>query len=402
MVTETEHILKQILKNYNPETTINLLQELIRIPSHKQVRWQEDRLVKFILKYLEGYPRLEIELDYIEEDRPNLIVRLPGQGGGRNLLFNGHTDTIPPYNMIVPPYEPRRSQGYISGRGSVDMKGSLAAMLSALVLLLESEVELAGDLIFSGVIDQEQRSLGTSRLVEQGLDADFAIVGEPTDLQICHAHKGMEWYRIVVKGVSAHGSTPEKGQNTIYHAARIAQEIEKLNQELMERQNSLVSAPTINVGVIGGGDDPNIVPNIAYLEVDRRYTPTETRREVYDEIERLLARLNSAYPGYTTEVIPMEDRVSPLRNTPLAGIQGEELVKAMRRSVKEFTQRDGELTYFRGWSDAALLTNRLNIPSLVFGPGLPEKCHSGDESLKITDLIKAVKIYLGVALEICC
>lgn len=401
MILEKEELINQLLNDFCKESTINLLKEMIKIPSHKNVEWQEDKQVKFIADYLAEHQVDDISLEYIEENRPNIIARISGNKSGNNLLLNGHTDTIPPYNMVIPPYTPEIKDGYIKGRGSVDMKGSLAAMLSAMVIIAESNIELSGDLIFAGVIDQEQRSLGAVKLVEDKIDADYAIIGEPTDLRICHAHKGMEWYKIVIKGLSAHGSTPEKGQNTIYHGARIAAEIEKLNFKLMARENSFVSPPTINVGVISGGDDPNIVPNITILEVDRRYTPDESRQSIYEEIERLLAKVNSTYPGFITEVITMEDRVCPLKNMPLTGINKNKLTGSLQNSLRRFSDRDNSLTYFRGWSDAALFANKLMIPSLVFGPGLPEKCHSGDESLKIEDLIAAVKIYLNVILDIC-
>ena len=401
MKLEKEKLINQLLDNYSEESTINLLKEMIKIPSHKNVEWQEDKQVEFIANYLAEHGISDIDLEYIEENRPNIIAKIPGNKTGSSLLLNGHTDTIPPYNMVIPPYSPEVNNGYIKGRGSVDMKGSLAAMISAMVIIAEGNIELKGNLIFTGVIDQEQQSLGSVKLIEDEIEADFAIVGEPTDLRICHAHKGMEWYKIVIKGRSAHGSTPEKGQNTIYHGARIASEIEKLNYKLMARENSFVSPPTINVGVMSGGDDPNIVPNITVLEVDRRYTPEESRKSIYEEIDRLLAKVNSTYPGYITEVITMEDRVCPLKNMPLTGINENKLTDSLQSSLNKFTDRDNSLTYFRGWSDAALFANKLKIPSLVFGPGLPEKCHSGDESLKIEDLIAAVKIYLNVILDIC-
>ncbi len=401
MILEKEELINELLDDYSEKSTIDLLKEMIKIPSHKNVEWQEDKQVKFIADYLAEHQINDINLEYIEENRPNIIARIPGNKTGSNLLLNGHTDTIPPYNMVIPPYTPEVKDGYIKGRGSVDMKGSLAAMLSAMVIISESNIDLSGDLIFAGVIDQEQRSLGSVKLIEDKIDADYAIVGEPTDLRICHAHKGMEWYKIVIKGLSAHGSTPEKGQNTIYHGARIASEIEKLNFKLMARENSFVSPPTINVGVISGGDDPNIVPNITILEVDRRYTPEESRQNIYEEIDRLLAKVNSTYPGFATEVITMEDRVCPLKNIPLTGVNENKLTGSLQSSLERFSDRDNSLTYFRGWSDAALFANKLKIPSLVFGPGLPEKCHSGDESLKIEDLITAVKIYLNVILDIC-
>lgn len=396
----TSKIAAKILDSFCSDRVIRLLEDLIRIPSHKQVEWQEDRLVLFLADYFTKNGIDEVEVDYICEDRPNLIARLSGGGGGKSLMLNGHTDTIPPYNMVIPPYEPQIKNGFIYGLGSVDMKGSLAAMVLAMILVKESGLLLKGDLIFAGVIDQEQCSKGTVRLVKETFSTDYAVVGEPTDLKICRAHKGMEWMKIIVKGHSTHGSTPEKGDNAIYQACRIAREIEALNKKLEERKDSLVSHPTINVGVISGGDDPNVVPNLAILEIDRRYTPSETLASIYQEVDEILARLKTRHPGFQIEVISMDDRVCSLKNTPLAMADDGELIHSLKRALREY-RGEAEVTYFRGWSDAALLSKWLGIESIVFGCGLPEKCHAGDEALRVEDLITAVKVYLYCILHIC-
>jgi len=396
-----ELLLEKIFNSYNEEEVVNLLSNLIKIPSHKNVNWQENKMVEYIKEFLLKEDIKNIEVEYIQENRPNLTAFIKGSGEGESLMLNGHLDTVPPYNMIVPAFEPIISNGKISGRGAVDMKGSLAAMLLAIALIKRSGIKLKGDLIFSGVIDQEQRSIGSVGLVEKNLKVDYAVIGEPTNLKICNAHKGMEWIKIIVKGKSAHGSTPEKGINPIYHACRIANEIELLNKELETRENDIMGNPTVNVGVIAGGNDPNIVPSVSYIEVDRRYTDEENQERIYEEIKRILIRLNAAYPGYQTEIVSMDDRICPLKNIPLSVPKDSKIVSALVRSFKNVNDIEPEITSFRGWSDAALFKSELDIPSIVFGPGLPEQCHAADESLSIEELKNAVKIYLALILEIC-
>ncbi len=396
-----EQVLEKILNDYNEEEVVELLADLIKIPSHKNVNWQESKVADYIKEFLSKEDIKDVEIEYIQENRPNLTAVIKGSKKGESLMLNGHLDTVPPYNMVIPAFEPIISNGKISGRGAVDMKGSLAAMLLAMALIKRAEIKLKGDLIFTGVIDQEQRSFGSVGLVDKNLKVDYAVVGEPTNLKICNAHKGMEWIKIIVKGKSAHGSTPEKGINPIYHACRISNEIELLNKELEMRKNDIMGNPTVNVGVISGGNDPNIIPSVSYIEVDRRYTDEESQEGIYEELKRILIRLNAAYPGYHTEIVSMDDRICPLKNIPLAVPRESRIVKALEKSVKKIDKAKPEITSFRGWSDAALFKSELDIPSIVFGPGLPEQCHAADESLSIEELKKAVKIYLNLILEIC-
>jgi len=392
---------EKILQLFDRDELLDLLKELIKIPSHKQVEWQEDRLARFILNYLRGEGFDNLKLDYIMENRPNVLALLPGKGGGKSLAFNGHLDTVPPYNMVLPPYQPLIKNGFLYGLGAVDMKGSLAAMLLAMVLVRRSGLTLQGDLHFTGVIDQEQCSLGTVELVRRGFKVDYAVVGEPTNLKICVAHKGMEWMKVVIRGKSAHGSTPDKGRNPIYMAARVAREIESLNEILQKKHHPLVGSPSINVGVISGGDDPNIVPQVCFLEIDRRWTPEESLESLYQDVERILNRLKLAYPGYQYELLSMDDRTCPLRNIPLDVNPDIPLVNSLRRNLEEFTGTDLGSTSFRGWSDAALLVRDLDIPSVVFGPGLLEKAHAADEGIEIKNLITALQVYVGLIIDIC-
>ncbi len=396
-----EQARDRVLQLFDRDELLDLLKELIKIPSHKQVDWQEDRLAQFIFNYLQEEGFEDLKLDYIMENRPNILASLPGEGGGKSLAFNGHLDTVPPYNMAIPPYQPLLKNGFLYGLGAVDMKGSLAAMLLAMVLVKRSGLRLRGDLHFTGVIDQEQCSLGTVDLVRRGFKVDYAVVGEPTNLKICVAHKGMEWMKVIIRGKSAHGSTPDKGRNPIYMAARVAREIEKLNETLQKKHHPLVGSPSINVGVIAGGDDPNIVPQVCFLELDRRWTPEESLESLYQDVEQILNRLKLAYPGYQYELLSMEDRTCPLRNIPLDVDPDIPLVNSLRGNLKEFTGTDPGSTSFRGWSDAALLVRDLSIPSVVFGPGLLEKAHAADEGIAIENLIIALKVYTGLIIDIC-
>ena len=135
-------------------------------------------------------------------------------------MFNGHMDTVGTSYMTVNPFRPVFRTGRIYGRGACDMKGSLAAMMSAILALANLNEPLDGDVIFSGVVDEEHGSKGTSKLVER-FRSDAAIVGEPTDLDIAIAHKGYAWLEVETLGKEAHGSVPERGVDAIEKMATL-------------------------------------------------------------------------------------------------------------------------------------------------------------------------------------
>src|SRR6056297_460766 len=172
-----EELLEKILENYNENEVVNLLAELIQIPSHKYSQYQESKVAEYIKNYFIDENIEDVKIKYIEENRPNLIAKITGKGKKNSLMLNGHLDTVPPYNMIIPAFDPVITEDKISGRGAVDMKGSIAAMLTAMALIKRSDINLKGDLYFTGVIDQEQRSIGSVDLVNQHINVDYAVVG---------------------------------------------------------------------------------------------------------------------------------------------------------------------------------------------------------------------------------
>ena len=394
MDKEKREIIDNILSFYSPQQTIKLLKELISIPSHNQVVWQEDRLVSYLADYLYHHGIDKLSIDYVEENRPNLIAELPGRGKGKSLLLNGHTDTAVPSKIMEHPYKPVIRDNHIYGLGAADMKGSLTAMLTSLVLLKESNLSLKGDLFFAGVIDQKQCSKGTVRLVEDRFKTDYAVVGEPTDLKICHAHRGREWIKIIIQVVS---QPEQEDRNAIYQASRIASEIESLNKDLKHRYSSL----TISVGVISGGDAPDNNPDLASLELDGRYIQREEGELIYQELRKILARQQTLHPYFKMEILPMVDRVCSLKNPPLSTARDSKLISAFERALGAYGTGHSEVTCFNGWSDAALLSEELGTEAVLFGPGLPEKYQAGKEALRVDDLLASVRVYLALIIDLC-
>ena len=198
---------------------IDLLARLVQIPSHPGVPNQEAAVVAALAEFLEQ-GGLRPELVEIAAGRPNLVCTLEGPAPGPHLVLCGHTDTVP-LNATDPGvgFSGAIRDGRIHGRGTTDMKGAVAAMAAALVALSRTGLPVAGRVTLAAVIDEEIESLGAEHLVASGFTADGAIVGEPTQNQICIGHKGLEWLEIVFSGKAAHGGTPKAGINAIDAAA---------------------------------------------------------------------------------------------------------------------------------------------------------------------------------------
>ena len=169
---------------------------------------------------------LRVDVWEPEPGRPNVVGVWPGTGGGRSLMLNAHTDTVGVEGM-ADPFTPRVESGRMYGRGTQDMKGSLAAQLAAVRALRAAGVELDGDVIVAAVIDEEHKSRGTEAVVER-VDADGAVVTEPTDLELALAHKGFAWVDVETRGRAAHGSRPDEGVDANMHMGRVLARLDRL------------------------------------------------------------------------------------------------------------------------------------------------------------------------------
>src|SRR3989339_749430 len=202
-----------------------LVKSLVRIPSHSQVPAREKEVAEFLKEYLED-EGIEVKLRQVEKDRPNVVAVVKGSGDGKSLMLNGHTDTVPPYEMDIPPFVPKVDGGKLYGRGSLDMKGGLGAMAMTLIALDRAKVVLEGGLYLAAVVGEEERSEGTEDIVLRGPKADMAIVGEPTDLEIQPSHRGLEWFDIHFYGKAAHGGQADRGVNAISMASKFVNLLE--------------------------------------------------------------------------------------------------------------------------------------------------------------------------------
>lgn len=388
-------------KYYDEKELIKLTQDLVRIPSHKDVPGREKEVVDYIYNFCKENG-LEVELQDVDGPRKNVLAYLRGKGNGKTLMFNGHTDTVPPYNMTIDPYGAEIKDGFIWGRGTSDMKGPIASMLIAMLALKRSGISLKGDIIFAGVLGEEEQSDGTEALVKSGIKAQGCIVGEPSNYEYAIGHRGLEWIEIRVKGKAAHGGVPHLGINAISKAAKLILRIEeKIYPKLAERYNEYMGPSVMNFGTIEGGAQPSTVADWCSIKLDRRYIPGESVESVFKEYQDIIDELKREDPDFHAELIRMENNFLTLDHLYLMTDPEDPIVLSTKKAIENVIGKEPEITRRRGWTDAALLSNFGNIPTVVTGPGNIAYSHTKDERIEIKHLVDYVDIYGNIAIDFC-
>lgn len=369
---------------------INLLRELININSVNPLEdisvYGEKELASFVNRYLK---KIGIKTIFypISNERSNVIGVLEGKSGGKNLVLEAHMDTVTAENMKIEPFLAKVEEGRIYGRGACDDKGSLASMILAMKVLKEERVPLRGDLYLAAVIDEEHKQRGISHLLNQGFNFDAGIVGEPTNLDIIIAHQGCLRWRIITKGVSAHSSEPEKGENAIYYMSKVIDAIQRdLIPNLKEKYHPLVGSPALSVNIIQGGTQVNIIPDRCSITIDRRMIPGENNQDILQEVDKFLYKLKQENP-----LLKIEREEPFVTSPPMQIKKSEKIVKALSKCIRDNNAVEPKIKGAKFGMDASIFVNR-GIPSVVFGAGNVAQAHSEDEWIEIKQVIQAAEI----------
>ncbi len=401
MAEKQTDLLSRVARGVKKSEVEGLVKGLVRIESHSEVPTREKEVAEFLRDYLvsEG---IGARLRTVEKNRPNVIASIKGTTGeGKSLMLNGHTDTVPPYEMDIPPFTPKITGGKLYGRGSLDMKGGLGAMAMTLVALDRAKVELESDLVLAAVVGEEQKSEGTEDIVLRGPRTDVAIIGEPTDLEIQPSHRGLEWLEIHFHGKAAHGGQASRGINAISKAAKFINAIESdLLPVLAKRTSKHTLPPTLNLGVIRGGQQPSAVADHCVIRVDRRWIPEETIEQVFKELYDILDDIKKKDPEFKAEIKRDPTNMKTMTHVPNVVRKDHFLVRSIQSNTRRVTGRTPKMTSFWGWTDAALLTHFGKTPTVVFGPG-GAGAHSRIEYVLTDDLVRCMQVYAGVALDLC-
>jgi acetylornithine deacetylase/succinyl-diaminopimelate desuccinylase-like protein len=363
-----------------------LLCELIALPSVNPAflpagdpRAGEGRVAEF-LAATAAQAGLDVAFQNVQPGRSNLLSTLRPSGQSRlRLLLAPHLDTVPA--TADGQYAPRLEGARICGRGACDTKGSVAAMLTALCQLAKQGPRPAEtEIVFAGLVDEEHVQSGSRALAASGFQADLAVVGEPTGLRIVTAHKGSLWLGLATRGKSAHGARPELGRNAVHEMAQVVCLLETdYARRLRRRRHPLLGHATINVGVIAGGTQPNIVPAACRISVDRRTLPGETEKSVRAEMMAMFRRRK------------LRVTIASQKQAPCLPMETDARLPLVRQFFRVAGQKKAAgVDYF---CDASVLA-QAGIASVVFGPGDIAQAHTAQEWIARKSLEGATALLL--------
>ena len=332
---------------------------------------------------------IDSTIDCWDSRRANIVARVKSAGSGAALLFACHLDVVGPGEAAwkIPPFQAVERDGRIYGRGAVDMKGGITAIVGAIRKIVESGTKLQGDLIFMASAGEETDSCGAIRFVAEHDELPKlagVVVPEPTDFAVVTAHRGMLWLEVTTRGKAAHSSTPELGVNAINSMRLILNELEGYKVPI--EPHRLLGASSMSINTITGGKALNVVPDKCSIRVDIRTLPGQNNQHVVADFKRIFAKLKSAYPQFDAEVCVLREM------NALETDSDCEFVRDFCSCVGA-----GETTTVSYTTDAPHIVS-LGAPAVIFGPGKPHLCHKPDEWIEIGDIEKASDCYENVIL----
>lgn len=362
-----------------PRNVVELLQELVRIPSVNPYGRPADeavgegRLARWLANYL-ALLGATVELREVLPGRPNVVARWPNAQPGRpRLLLAPHTDTVGIEGMTIDPFSGEMRDGKVWGRGASDTKGPMAAMLWALHELGPRLPELGHEIWFAGLMSEETSQHGSKALAREER-FDFVIVGEPTGLEVVHKHKGSGFLYLTTHGRAAHASRPDLGESAIEKMLTVLEVIRReLAPEFAAQSDPVLGTSTLSIGTLKGGSRTNVIPDLCEASVDLRFVPGHYRPTILEEIT---TRLRRACPDLEVQMDP-----APPLNTdpahPLIRLLGE----------------CGAPPVGAPWFCDACFFAEKGMPSVALGPGSIAQAHTDDEWISVADLEKGVEFF---------
>ncbi len=383
----------RVLAAVDDSETLSLLARLIETPSHNPPG--DEAAAAAVLGGFLALAEITPAMHEVSPGRPNLEAAL-GPGGGRVLLFNGHTDTMPPGpGWSTDPYRAHRSGGRLYGLGACDMKAGLAAMAGAMAAVARSGVPLRGRVVLDAVADEEATGAGTKATLRAGRAADWGVIAEPTGLQLARAGNGQVNFTVTFLGEAGHGSTPEDGHNSIYDAAAFIRLVEREAARLADQVHPLTGPASYNVGVVSGGVRTSIIPSQCTVGIDRRIIPGQTVAEAIADLDDLLGLVlggRAGARGRSSVDVDYE---------PFEVAERMPLCTVLSEAAAVVCGRPADFAGLRATTDAVFLCEA-GIPTVVFGPGSLAQAHRPDEYVEVRQVQQATRAFALTIVGLLC
>jgi acetylornithine deacetylase/succinyl-diaminopimelate desuccinylase-like protein len=375
-----------------------LLSTLVAIPSVNPMgrsvagpEYYETRLAT----YLEDWFRelgVRCQRQPVAPGRDNVLAWYDAPGARRLILFDVHQDTVPADGMTIAPFVPEIAGGRLSGRGSCDVKGSMAAMLLAFARLVRERPPGSASVLMACTVDEEFTHIGSSRLAEMQHGAELAIVAEPTLLNLVHCHKGALRWKIRTTGVACHSSTPHQGVNAIYRMGQVLELLQRHAGMLATSQpHPILGPPTLSVGRIEGGQSVNVVPDWCEIEIDRRLIPGEDASHAMDTVRELAEGI---FEG--ADCVQMSQ---PWVHMPALSPQCSAWLEPLSDAIESATGHRPSVMGVPFGTDAGPLS-ATGTPCVVFGPGDITQAHTKDEWIELEQVRQAAQAYFEIAAQL--
>ncbi|MEM3437178.1 MAG: M20/M25/M40 family metallo-hydrolase [Nitrososphaerales archaeon] len=352
------------------ENAINLLEDILRIytPSGK-----EEPLSRFLAEKMESLNFKDVIIDKV-----NNVIGTIGSGSP-SVLLCGHMDTTPGMQPV------RISEGLIFGRGAVDAKSSLAAMIMAASKFIDKGN--FGKIIVAGVVDEEGTGIGIKELIKNGVKADYAIFGEPSGIEnITIGYKGRISLTIVCKTASVHASAPWMSQNAIEKAFEVWSAIRAYASGKKDEKNRFNSL-TACITKIRGGIAHNVLPGTCRITIDIRIPTQMSCSNVYQDIMNIIEKYQTdlSFPKIEIKVGDMTEPFETDRNSLL--------IKALTIAISEITRKRPLLLRKTGTGDMNAYGHAFKVPVVTYGPGNPHLSHTHKEFIEISEYLSSIEIY---------
>ena len=374
---------------------IDILRDLVRInsinPSLDDAGAGEQEIAQYIAARMRD---LEVDVDIYEPvpGRPSVVASLPGRERGRSLALNAHVDTVQVSGM-ADPFSGEIRDGRLYGRGSFDMKGSLAACMGAMKALRDAGGTVRGRVELHAVADEEHSSLGTYEILKHRI-TDAAIVTEPTGLNICLAHKGFVWMDVTTIGRAAHGSQWGLGIDANVRMGRFLGTFEESARALTrEPGHPLLGPGSMHAAQLHGGTGRSTFSASSTVNIERRTLPGESGEKAARDMQAILDRLAAADPTFEATLITV------LVRPPFEANSGSPIVAALEESAALVLGRIPARVGENPWMDASLYAER-GIDTVVFG-ATGAGAHADEEWVDIDSVISLSECLANTAERYC-
>ena len=314
------------------------------------------------------------------------VIGVVGEGEP-TIFLCGHMDTVAGHLPL------RVEEGKIFARGAVDAKGPLAAMVMAAAEVAK-EPEFNGKVLLPSVVEEEATSRGVRHMITQGIQADYAIFGEPSGVEnITIGYKGQIQLRVVCKTQTGHSSTPWLYENALEKAYELWMQI-KNSYPPVEQVESPFNAITACLTKVSGGKATSVVPFETEMQIDIRVPVQFTTAQVIDQTLKVVAKYKAANAKVTVKA-SVEDTVEPFEVN-----KASPLVHSLSASIRKVLNKPATLLRKTGTGDMNILGKAMNLPIVTYGPGDSKLDHTLDEHVVIREYLDSIQVYKETLLKL--